>query len=203
MLMNDTPPDSETTRRIAPASTATSRPYRTASHGGRCAHGRDGHGRFPGRLCHPPALDIILNPQSTVAELELFRIPAPTRGLSEFVCSLTHSSRLVGFCARAAVPVSCSRASPNISAAPIQYVGLASITDLRNQIYSKIGSAADRILPAQSRDGDVRGGQRYRADARSLLRTGWRRFSASFSRFSLFPVVLASSTGGWPWARRF
>ncbi len=66
-----------------------------------------------------PALDVVLNPHSTVQKLDAVSDSRnATRRLLEFVCSFAHSSRVVRFRAGAAVSSSWSRASPNFSAAP-------------------------------------------------------------------------------------
>ncbi|HXZ11205.1 MAG TPA: ABC transporter ATP-binding protein [Candidatus Sulfotelmatobacter sp.] len=86
-----------------------------------------------------PALDIVLNPQSTVQKLTLFQIPWTGRTvyLNSFVFSrIRHvwSVFSVALVSLFLVKGIAEYFGGNL----IEYVGLSSITDLRNQIYAKL-----------------------------------------------------------------
>jgi subfamily B ATP-binding cassette protein MsbA len=86
-----------------------------------------------------PALDIVLNPQSTVQKLELFRIPrtAHVVYLNSLVPSRIHHVWSV-FALALLFLFLFKGVAEYFGSTLIQYVGLASITDLRNQAYSRI-----------------------------------------------------------------
>jgi subfamily B ATP-binding cassette protein MsbA len=86
-----------------------------------------------------PALDIVLNPHSTVQRLELFKIPGTEHivYLNSFVPSRIHHVWSV-FAVALLFLFLVKGVAEYFGSTLIQYVGLASITDLRNQAYSRI-----------------------------------------------------------------
>src|SRR5271166_2226633 len=80
-----------------------------------------------------PALDIILNPSSTVQKLELFRVPGTAHVvyLNSFVPSRIHHVWSV-FAVAMLFLFLIKGIAEYFGSTLIQYVGLASITDLRN-----------------------------------------------------------------------
>jgi len=86
-----------------------------------------------------PALDIVLNPQSTIQKLELFRIPGTAHVvyLNSFVPSRIHHVWSV-FALAMLFLFLIKGLAEYFGSTLIQYVGLASITDLRNQVYGKV-----------------------------------------------------------------
>jgi subfamily B ATP-binding cassette protein MsbA len=105
-----------------------------------------------------PALDIVLNPQSTVQKLELFRIPGTAHViyLNSLVPSRIHHVWSV-FALALLFLFLFKGVAEYFGSTLIQYVGLASITDLRNQAYSRIiqqpigffqENAAGRVMSA-------------------------------------------------------
>jgi subfamily B ATP-binding cassette protein MsbA len=86
-----------------------------------------------------PALDIILNPRSTVQKLELFRVPGTGHVvyLNSFVPARIHHVWSV-FAVAMVLLFLVKGLAEYFGSTLIQYVGLASITDLRNQVYSKV-----------------------------------------------------------------
>ena len=105
-----------------------------------------------------PALDIVLNPQSTVQKLELFRIPGTQHVvyLNSLVPSRIHHVWSV-FALALLFLFLFKGVAEYFGSTLIQYVGLASITDLRNQAYSRIiqqpigffqKNAAGRVMSA-------------------------------------------------------
>lgn len=86
-----------------------------------------------------PALDIVLNPQSTVQKLELFRIPGTQHVvyLNSLVPSRVHHVWSV-FALALLFLFLFKGVAEYFGSTLIQYVGLASITDLRNQAYSRV-----------------------------------------------------------------
>lgn len=105
-----------------------------------------------------PALDIVLNPQSTVQKLELFRIPGTQHVvyLNSLVPSRIHHVWSV-FALALLFLFLIKGVAEYFGSTLIQYTGLASITDLRNETYSRViqqpvgffqHNAAGRILSA-------------------------------------------------------
>jgi subfamily B ATP-binding cassette protein MsbA len=105
-----------------------------------------------------PALDIVLNPQSTVQKLELFRVPGTQHVvyLNSLVPSRIHHVWSV-FALALLFLFLFKGVAEYFGSTLIQYVGLASITDLRNQAYSRIiqqpigffqQNAAGRVMSA-------------------------------------------------------
>jgi subfamily B ATP-binding cassette protein MsbA len=86
-----------------------------------------------------PALDIVLNPQSTVQKLTLFKIPGTEHVvyLNSLVPSRIHHVWSV-FAVALLILFLVKGVAEYFGSTLIQYVGLASITDLRNQAYSRI-----------------------------------------------------------------
>ena len=86
-----------------------------------------------------PALDIVLNPQSTVQKLELFRIPGTQHVvyLNSLVPSRIHHVWSV-FALALLFLFLIKGVAEYFGSTLIQYIGLASITDLRNQTYSRV-----------------------------------------------------------------
>jgi subfamily B ATP-binding cassette protein MsbA len=86
-----------------------------------------------------PALDIVLNPQSTVQKLELFRVPGSQHivYLNSLVPSRIHHVWSV-FALALLFLFLIKGLAEYFGSTLIQYVGLASITDLRNQAYSRV-----------------------------------------------------------------
>ena len=86
-----------------------------------------------------PLIDVVLNPQSTAQRLPLFTIPwgGPTLDLNSFVPARIHHVWSVFAIAILFIFLAKGLAE-FFGVAIIQYVGLAGITDLRNQVYSKV-----------------------------------------------------------------
>ncbi|MGH9772869.1 MAG: ABC transporter transmembrane domain-containing protein, partial [Candidatus Acidiferrales bacterium] len=86
-----------------------------------------------------PALDIVLNPYSTLQKLELFKIPGTEHivYLNSFVPSRIHHVWSV-FAVALLILFLIKGLAEYFGGTLIQYVGLTSITDLRNQVYSKV-----------------------------------------------------------------
>ena len=86
-----------------------------------------------------PALDIVLNPQSTVQKLELFRVPGTQHlvYLNSLVPSRIHHVWSV-FALALLFLFLIKGAAEYFGSTLIQYTGLASITDLRNETYSRV-----------------------------------------------------------------
>ena len=90
-------------------------------------------------LAIKPALDVILNPHSTVQTLALFTIPGTQYvvDLNEFVPHRIHHVWSV-FAVALLFLFLIKGLAEYFGSTLIQYVGLAGITDLRNTVYSKI-----------------------------------------------------------------
>jgi ATP-binding cassette, subfamily B, bacterial MsbA len=90
-------------------------------------------------LAIKPALDVILNPHSTVQTLVLFTIPGTQYvvNLNEFVPHRIHHVWSV-FAVSLLFLFLVKGLAEYFGSTLIQYVGLAGITDLRNTVYSKI-----------------------------------------------------------------
>ncbi|HEX4002049.1 MAG TPA: ABC transporter ATP-binding protein [Candidatus Acidoferrales bacterium] len=90
-------------------------------------------------LAIKPALDVILNPHSTVQKLALFTIPGTQYvvNLNEFVPHRIHHVWSV-FAVSLLFLFLVKGLAEYFGSTLIQYVGLAGITDLRNTVYSKI-----------------------------------------------------------------
>jgi ATP-binding cassette, subfamily B, bacterial MsbA len=86
-----------------------------------------------------PLIDVVLNPQSTAQQLPLFAIPwgGPTIDLNIFVPSRIHHVWSV-FAIAILFLFLAKGLAEFVGITIIQYVGLASITDLRNKVYSKV-----------------------------------------------------------------
>jgi ATP-binding cassette, subfamily B, bacterial MsbA len=86
-----------------------------------------------------PALDVVLNPQSTVQKLVLFQVPWSQRiiYLNSFVPARVHHVWSVFALALFFVFV-VKAIAEYFGSTLIQYVGLAGVTSLRNKVYSKI-----------------------------------------------------------------
>ena len=86
-----------------------------------------------------PALDVILNPSSTAQKLALFTIPGTNRvvSLNWFVPSRVHHVWSV-FALALLFLFLIKAVAEFFGATLIQYAGLSSVTDLRNQAYSKV-----------------------------------------------------------------
>ncbi len=86
-----------------------------------------------------PALDIVLNPHSSLQTLELFRIWHTNRviTLNSFVPRHIHNVWNI-FAISFILLFLIKGAAEYFGAVIIQYVGLASIMDLRNDAYSKV-----------------------------------------------------------------
>jgi|SRR5580704_5655507 subfamily B ATP-binding cassette protein MsbA len=86
-----------------------------------------------------PLIDVVLNPQSTAQQLPLFTIPwgGPTLDLNSFVPARIHHVWSVFAIAILFIFLAKGLAE-FFGVAIIQYVGLAGITDLRNQVYAKV-----------------------------------------------------------------
>src|SRR3984957_8464187 len=86
-----------------------------------------------------PALDVILNPQSTAQKLNLFTIPGTSHAiyLNSFVPSRIHHVWSV-FAVALLLLFLVKGIAEYFGSTLIQYVGLASITDLRNKVYRHI-----------------------------------------------------------------
>ena len=90
-------------------------------------------------LAIKPALDVILNPHSTVQKLALFTIPGTQYvvNLNAFVPHRIHHVWSV-FAVSLLFLFFIKGLAEYFGSTLIQYVGLAGITDLRNTVYSKI-----------------------------------------------------------------
>jgi len=90
-------------------------------------------------LAIKPALDVILNPHSTVQKLALFTIPGTQYvvNLNSFVPHRIHHVWSV-FAVSLLIVFLIKGLAEYFGSTLIQYVGLAGITDLRNTVYSKI-----------------------------------------------------------------
>lgn len=90
-------------------------------------------------LAIKPALDIILQPASRVEKLTLFTIPGTHHALTlnDFVPARVHHVWSV-FALALLFLFLVKAAAEYIGATLIQYAGLSSITDLRNQAYAKV-----------------------------------------------------------------
>jgi ATP-binding cassette, subfamily B, bacterial MsbA len=90
-------------------------------------------------LAIKPALDVILNPHSTVQKLALFKIPGTQYvvNLNSFVPHRIHHVWSV-FAVALLFLFLIKGLAEYFGSTLIQYVGLAGITDLRNAVYSKI-----------------------------------------------------------------
>ncbi len=99
-----------------------------------------------------PALDIVLNPQSTVQKLELFRIPGTSHVvyLNSFVPSRIHHVWSV-FAVAMLLLFLIKGLAEYFGSTLIQYVGLASITDLRNQVYDRKWSSSPLVSSSKIR----------------------------------------------------
>lgn len=87
-----------------------------------------------------PLIDVVLNPQSTAQQLPLFTIPFgghPTIDLNSFVPARVHYVWSV-FAVAILFIFLAKGLAEFFGVTIIQYVGLASITDLRNQVYGKV-----------------------------------------------------------------
>ena len=90
-------------------------------------------------LAIKPALDVILNPSSTAQKLALFTIPGTNRvvSLNWFVPSRVHHVWSV-FALALLFLFLIKAVAEFFGVTLIQYAGLSSVTDLRNQAYSKV-----------------------------------------------------------------
>jgi subfamily B ATP-binding cassette protein MsbA len=86
-----------------------------------------------------PLIDVVLNPQSTAQQLPLFTMPwgGPTVNLNSFVPARIHHVWSV-FAIAILFLFLAKGLAEFFGISIIQYVGLASITDLRNQVYAKV-----------------------------------------------------------------
>ena len=86
-----------------------------------------------------PALDVVLNPQSTIQKLVLFQVPGSDRiiYLNSFVPSRVHHVWSVFALALFFIFV-VKAIAEYFGSTLIQYVGLAGITSMRNRVYGKI-----------------------------------------------------------------
>ena len=86
-----------------------------------------------------PAIDVVLNPQTTVQKLVLFQVPWSSRiiYLNSFVPARVHHVWSV-FALALFVLFLVKALAEYFGSTLIQYVGLAGITNLRNRAYSKI-----------------------------------------------------------------
>src|SRR3984893_4139366 len=86
-----------------------------------------------------PALDVVLNPHSTVQKLALFTIPGTGHVvyLNSFVPSRIHHVWSV-FALALLLLFVVKGVAEFFGSTLIQYVGLSSVTDLRNRVYSKV-----------------------------------------------------------------
>jgi subfamily B ATP-binding cassette protein MsbA len=86
-----------------------------------------------------PALDVILNPHSTVQTLALFKIPGTEHVvyLNSFVPSRIHHVWSV-FAMALLLLFLIKGVAEFFGGTLIQYVGLSSVTDLRNKVYGKV-----------------------------------------------------------------
>jgi subfamily B ATP-binding cassette protein MsbA len=86
-----------------------------------------------------PALDVVLNPQSTVQKLVLFQIPGTDRTifLNSFAPSRIHYVWSV-FSLALLLLFLIKGVAEFFGGSLIEYVGLSGVTDLRNQVYGKL-----------------------------------------------------------------
>jgi subfamily B ATP-binding cassette protein MsbA len=86
-----------------------------------------------------PALDVVLNPRSTVQKLALFKLPGTEHVvyLNSFVPSRIHHVWSV-FAVALLLLFLIKGVAEFFGSTLIQYVGLSSVTDLRNKVYSKV-----------------------------------------------------------------
>ena len=86
-----------------------------------------------------PALDVVLNPQSTAQKLTLFQIPwnGHTVYLNSFVPTRIHHVWSV-FAVALVSLFFMKGLAEYFGGSLIEYVGLSAITDLRNQVYAKL-----------------------------------------------------------------
>src|SRR5271154_6185693 len=86
-----------------------------------------------------PALDVVLNPQSTLQKLVLFQVPGAQRViyLTSFVPARVHHVGSV-FALALFFLFLVKAVAEYFGGTLIQYVGLAGITSLRNKVYSKV-----------------------------------------------------------------
>ena len=86
-----------------------------------------------------PALDVVLNPHSTVQKLALFKLPGTEHVvyLNSFVPSRIHHVWSV-FALALLLLFVIKGVAEFFGSTLIQYVGLSSVTDLRNKVYSKV-----------------------------------------------------------------
>jgi subfamily B ATP-binding cassette protein MsbA len=86
-----------------------------------------------------PALDVVLNPQSTLQKLVLFQVPGSQRViyLNSFVPARVHHVWSV-FALALFFLFLVKAVAEYFGGTLIQYVGLAGITSLRNKVYSKV-----------------------------------------------------------------
>lgn len=86
-----------------------------------------------------PAIDVVLNPQSSLQKLVLFQVPGTDRVvyMNDFVPARVH--HVWSVFALALLFIFLFQAfAEYFGATLIQYVGLAGITDLRNRVYAKV-----------------------------------------------------------------
>ena len=90
-------------------------------------------------LALKPAFDVVLNPQSTVQALVLFKVPYTqwTIDLHSFVPHHIHNVRTV-FAVALVFLVFVKGIAEFFGSMLVQYVGLAGVTDLRNDAYAKV-----------------------------------------------------------------
>src|ERR1700730_51377 len=86
-----------------------------------------------------PALDVVVNPHSTVQKLALFKLPGTEHVvyLNSFVPSRIHHVWSV-FALALLLLFVVKGVAEFFGSTLIQYVGLSSVTDLRNRVYSKV-----------------------------------------------------------------
>ncbi|MGB8524080.1 MAG: ABC transporter ATP-binding protein [Candidatus Acidiferrales bacterium] len=86
-----------------------------------------------------PALDVVLNPQSSLQKLVLFQVPGSSRivYMNDFVPSRVH--HVWSVFALALLFIFLFKAiAEYFGSTLIQYVGLSAVTDLRNKVYGKV-----------------------------------------------------------------
>jgi subfamily B ATP-binding cassette protein MsbA len=86
-----------------------------------------------------PAIDVVLNPQSSLQKLVLFQVPGTHRivYMNDFVPARVHHVWSV-FALALLFIFLFQACAEYFGATLIQYVGLAGITDLRNRVYTKV-----------------------------------------------------------------
>jgi ATP-binding cassette, subfamily B, bacterial MsbA len=86
-----------------------------------------------------PAIDVVLNPQSSLQKLVLFQVPGTSHivYMNDFVPSRVHHVWSV-FALGLLFIFLFQAAAEYFGSTLIQYVGLAGITDLRNRVYAKV-----------------------------------------------------------------